>query len=81
MTIAEVSKKYGLTQDTIRYYVELFNKGKSTLKERKELLIGQREKLIEKQEDIKKTLERLDYKIELYDDIISGKRKDFMEEP
>ena len=127
MTIAEVSKKYGLTQDTIRYYekiglippvprnssgirnfderscgwiefikcmrnaglsievltkyVELFNKGKSTLKERKELLIGQREKLIEKQEDIKNTLERLDYKIELYDDIISGKRKDFMEEP
>ena len=127
MTIAEVSKKYGLTQDTIRYYekiglippvprnssgirnfderscgwiefikcmrnaglsievltkyVELFNKGKSTLKERKELLIGQREKLIEKQEDIKKTLERLDYKIELYDDIISGKRKDFMEKP
>ena len=127
MTIAEVSKKYGLTQDTIRYYekiclippvprnssgirnfderscgwiefikcmrnaglsievltkyVELFNKGKSTLKERKELLIGQREKLLEKQEDIKKTLERLDYKIELYDDIISGKRKDFMEEP
>ena len=127
MTIAEVSKKYGLTQDTIRYYekiglippvprnssgirnfderscgwiefikcmrnaglsievltkyVELFNEGKSTLKERKELLIGQREKLIEKQEDIKKTLERLNYKIELYDDIISGKRKDFMEEP
>ena len=37
MTIAEVSKKYGLTQDTIRY--------------------------IEKQEDIKKTLERLNYKI------------------
>ena len=127
MTIAEVSKKYGLTQNTIRYYekiglippvprsssgirnfderscgwiefikcmrnaglsievltkyVELFNEGKSTLKERKELLIGQREKLIEKQEDIKKTLERLDYKIELYDDTISGKRKDFMEEP
>ena len=127
MTIAEVSKKYGLTQDTIRYYekiglippvprnssgirnfderscgwiefikcmrnarlsievltkyVELFNKGKSTLKERKELLIGQREKLLEKQEDIKKTLDRLNYKIELYDDIISGKRKDFMEEP
>ena len=127
MTIAEVSKKYGLTQDTIRYYekiglippvprnssgirnfdehscgwiefikcmrnaglsievltkyVELFNEGKSTLKERKELLIGQREKLLEKQEDIKKTLERLNYKIELYDDIISGKRKDFMEEP
>lgn len=127
MTIAEVSKKYGLTQDTIRYYekiglippvsrnssgirnfdeqscrwiefikcmrnaglsievltkyVKLFKEGKSTVKERKNLLIGQREKLLEKQEDIKKTLERLNYKIELYNDIISGKRKDFMEEP
>ena len=127
MTIAEVSKRYGLTQDTIRYYekiglippvprnssgirnfdeqscrwiefikcmrnaglsievltkyVKLFKEGKSTVKERKDLLIGQREKLLEKQEDIKKTLDRLNYKIEIYDDIISGKRKDFMEEP
>ena len=127
MTIAEVSKKYGLTQDTIRYYekiglippvqrnssgirnfdehscgwiefikcmrnaglsievltkyVELFNEGKSTLEERKNLLIEQRKKLIEKQENINKTLERLNYKIDLYDDIILGKRKDFLEEP
>ena len=55
----------GLSIEVLTKYVELFNEGKSTLKERKELLIGQREKLIEKQ----------------YDDIISGKRKDFMEEP
>ena len=71
----------GLSIEVLTKYVELFNKGKSTLKERKELLISQRKKINEKQEDIKKTLERLNYKIELYDDIISGKRKDFMEEP
>ena len=125
MTIAEVSKKYGLTQDTIRYYerigliptiprtqngirnfdeescrwiefikcmrnagmeieillqyVELFKKGKSTVKARKELLEEQRKKLIEKQKNINATIERLDYKLELYDEIISGQRKDFTE--
>lgn len=58
MTIAEVSKKYDITPDTLRY----------------------REKLLEKQKHINETLERLDYKIELYEEIESNKRKDFTEE-
>ncbi len=127
MTIAEVSKKYDLTPDTIRYYekeglipkvprtqngirdfdeescgwiefikcmrsagmeieilkryVELFKEGRSTIKERKALLEEQRTKLIKKRQDINTTLERLDYKIELYKEIEAGKRKDFMEKP
>ena len=126
MTIAEVSKKYNLTQDTIRYYekigllpqiprskngirnfdeqscrwiefikcmrdagmeieilikyVSLFRKGKDTVSERKELLKEQKEKLLIKQKKINDTLERLNYKIKLYDEIESGKRKDFTEE-
>lgn len=126
MTIAEVSKKYNLTQDTIRYYekigllpqiprskngirnfdeqscrwiefikcmrdagmeieilikyVSLFRKGKDTVSERKELLKEQKEKLLIKQKRINDTLERLNYKIKLYDEIESGKRKDFTEE-
>ena len=126
MTIAEVSKKYDLTPDTIRYYekegliprvprnksgirdfdesscrwiefikcmrsagmeieillkyVNLFKKGSSTLKERKNLLEEQKQKLLKKQKDINETLERLNYKIELYDEIEAGKRKDFAEE-
>lgn len=125
MTIAEVSKKYDLTADTIRYYekigliptiprtekgirnfyeescnwiefikcmrnagmeieilleyVNLFKQGKTTVKARKRLLEEQREKLIEKQNNINATIERLDYKLELYDEIILGKRKDFTE--
>lgn len=127
MTIAEVSKKYNLTQDTIRYYeriglipeiprnksgirnfdeqsckwiefikcmrsagmpiealieyMTLFKQGKKTVTARKQLLIDQRAVLLKKQEEIKKTIERLDYKIELYNEIEAGKRKDFMEEP
>ena len=125
MTISEVSKKYNLTQDTLRYYekigilsnvprnksgirnydknscrriefvkcmrdagveiealleyMQLFEKGKSTAKRRKEILEEQREKLLEKQKNITASLERLDYKIELYNDIVSGKKKDFTE--
>lgn len=125
MTISEVSKKYKLSQDTLRYYekigmlsrvprnkngirnydekscnriefikcmrdagveiealleyMELFEKGKSTAKRRKEILEEQREKLLEKQKNITTSLERLDYKIKLYKDIVSGKKKDFTE--
>lgn len=125
MTISEVSKKYDLTTDTIRYYeriglippiprlkngirdfdekscrwiefikcmrnsgmeieilleyIELFKQGKSTVVSRRQLLEEQREKLIEKQNNISATIERLNYKLELYDEIISDKRKDFME--
>ena len=127
MTISEVSKKYDLTPDTIRYYekeglipkaprtksgirdfdeetcnwiefikcmrnaglgieilkqyVELFKQGSKTVKERRLLLEEQRKKLLEKQKDIKATLERLNYKIKIYDEIEQGKRKDFMEKP
>ncbi len=127
MTISEVSKKYNLTADTIRYYekegliptvprdkngirdfdenscgwiefikcmrsagleietlkkyVTLFRQGTKTVKERKLLLIEQREKLLKKQEDIKATLDRLNYKIEKYEEIEKGKLKDFAEKP
>ncbi|WP_419726471.1 MerR family transcriptional regulator [Terrisporobacter petrolearius] len=113
MTITEVSKKYGLSADTLRYYervgliptvnrnksgirdytqedcnwvefikcmrgaglpievlidyVTMFQQGDSTIDERKALLIDQRRALAEKIEEMNKTLERLDYKIDLYE--------------
>ena len=125
MTISEVSKKYNLTQDTIRYYekigllpkvprskngirdsdeepcnwiefikcmrnagmeieilikyVNLFRQGESTVKERRQLLEEQKSKLLEKQKSINETLDRLNYKIKLYDEIEAGTRKDFTE--
>ena len=126
MTIAEVSKKYDITPDTLRYYekigllsnvprsasgirnydekscrwiefvkcmrsagveigilikyMALLEKGKSTVEARKQLLEEQRNKLIEKQNSINQTLTRLNYKIELYNEIVEGKRKDFTED-
>ena len=127
MTISEVSEKYNLTADTIRYYekegiiprvqrtkngirdfdentcswiefikcmrnagleieilkqyVTLFKQGIRTIKERKMLLEEQRNKLIEKQKNINATLDRLNKKIEWYEDMEQGKTKDFMEKP
>ena len=126
MTIAEVSKKYDITPDTLRYYeriglltniprnqngirnyddnscrriefvkfmrnagveieilieyMNLFDEGKNTVIARRNLLEEQREKLLEKQKNINDTIDRLNYKIKLYDEIVSGKRKDFTEE-
>ena len=49
--------------------------------ERKILLMEQREKLLKKQKDINVTLDRLNYKIEKYEEIEKGKLKDFTEKP
>jgi MerR family transcriptional regulator, aldehyde-responsive regulator len=121
MTITEVSEKFELSQDTLRYYertglippvnrnksgirdyteedlrwvefvkcmrsaglpievlidyVALFQKGDETLEARKDLLIEQRSQLAMKMEEMKKTLERLDYKIERYEKRVVEKEK------
>lgn len=126
MKVSEVSKKYDISADTLRYYekigliknvprnksgirdydenalkriefikcmrsagveieilikyMNLLEQGKKTVLERKDLLSEQKNKLLEKQKSISSTLDRLDYKISLYDEIIEGKRKDFTEE-
>ena len=110
MNIAEVSKKFGLTADTLRYYerigllpavarnksgnrdyssidceriecmreaglsievltryIHLFLEGDSTLKEREELLIAERDRLENRLQHMQETLSRLNHKIELYE--------------
>lgn len=113
MTITEVSKKYDISQDTLRYYERiglipevnrtangkrdyteqsckwielakcmrsagvpiealieycaLTQQGDSTIQARKELLLEERRKLLEKMEDMQQTLNRLDYKISRYE--------------
>lgn len=121
MTIAEVSEKYDISQDTLRYYerigliprvsrnksgirdyteedcnwiefikcmrnaglpievlieyVALFQQGDETSEERKELLIEQRNQLVARMEEMKKTLERLDYKIAVYEQLMVKEEK------
>ena len=69
----------GVEIEILIEYIELFEQGKNTVKARQQLLKEQKEKLLEKQKNINDTINRLNYKLQLYDEIISGKRKDFTE--
>lgn len=69
----------GVEIEILIEYMQLMEKGKGTAEARKRLLEEQKEKLVEKQKNIKETIDRLNYKIELYNEIVSGKRKDFTE--
>lgn len=113
MTIKEVSEKFGISQDTLRYYervgmiptvtrtasgvrdyqpsdlqwvelakcmrnaglpveamieyVQLSLQGDDTIPDRLQLLVQQRQKLLQRRKQIDETLERLNYKISRYE--------------
>jgi DNA-binding transcriptional MerR regulator len=121
LTITEVSEKFGLSQDTLRYYerigliprvnrnksgirdyteedcrwvefimcmrsaglpiemlteyVALFQQGDETIEARKDLLIEQHKQLTARMDEMKKTLERLDYKIGVYEQDVVRKEQ------
>ena len=125
MTIKEVSKKYSISQDTLRYYervgmippvtrtsggirdyreddlkwlelalcmrnaglpveamieyLSLFQQGDETIAARLELLTAQRKILLDKREEIDKTLERLNYKISVYEDAVKTGKLEWAE--
>ena len=121
MTIAETSKKYNITADTLRYYerigiippvprtkggirdydeescrwIELMKclrsagvqiealieyaalcrQGEGTEERRKEILMEQRDQLLARMEEMQNSLDRLNYKIENYDQILRGREE------
>ncbi len=60
----------GLPIEVLIEYISLYQMGDSTVEARKELLIEERNNLVERIEEMQKTLERLNYKIEKYDEVI-----------
>ena len=124
MTIAEVSQKYGISADTLRYYerigllppvprnksgirdydeascgwielmkcmraagvqiealieyVALFQQGDSTINARKEILMEQRDQLMERMADMQQSLDRLNHKIERYEQVLVQKEKELL---
>lgn len=116
MTIAEVSRQYGLSPDTLRYYerigllppvtrtaggirdytpedcrwvefakcmrgaglqvealveyVALFQQGEASVEARKRILLEQREQLVARTQEMQETLERLNRKIDQYEQVI-----------
>ena len=121
MKIAEVSERYGLSTDTLRYYervgliptvnrndsgirdyneldlrrvdfikcmrsaglpievlieyVALVQQGDKTIEARKEILKEQRELLLVRMQEMQKTLDILDHKIEVYENVVLKKEK------
>jgi DNA-binding transcriptional MerR regulator len=69
----------GVEIESLIQYIRLLEKGKNTVRARKQLLEEQKKKLVEKQKNINETVDRLNYKLKLYDEIIAGNRKDFTE--
>jgi len=65
----------GLPIEVLIEYVGLFQQGDETIEARKELFIEQRKQLLARMEDMKKTLERLDYKIASYEQAVVEKEK------
>ena len=66
----------GLSIEVLRKYFELFKKGKRTLKARRDLLATEREQLHTRLTELQNTLNRLDYKISVYDKAIKSKTKE-----
>jgi len=66
----------GLTIEVLIEYVTLFQQGDATIEARKTLLTEQRRLLIAKMQDMKKTLERLDYKVARYEQTVAEKEKE-----
>ncbi|NLH46014.1 MAG: MerR family transcriptional regulator [Acholeplasmataceae bacterium] len=64
---AKCMRNAGLPVEVLIEYVALFQKGDDTVEARKEILIEQRDKLKERIEEMQKTLQRLNYKIENYE--------------
>ena len=60
----------GISIEKLVEYVNLYNQGDSTILQRKQILIEEREKIIEKLGILQNSLERLNYKIEHYDDLV-----------
>jgi MerR family transcriptional regulator, aldehyde-responsive regulator len=124
MKIAEVSERYGITSDTLRYYeriglippvnrnengirnynetdtnrvefikcmrsaglpidtlieyVALVQQGDRTIEARKEILVEQRELLAARMKEMQKTLDLLDYKIEVYENKLLIREKEMI---
>ena len=85
VTIKEVSQKYNISSDTLRYYervgmippveamieyVKLCQQGDSTIEARMLLLKEQMETLLEQKAQIESTIKRLDFKISRYEEAV-----------
>ncbi len=69
----------GLSIETLREYIDLYQKGNRTLLKRKNLLIAERDRLARRVEEMQAILQRLNYKIDTYEDKIVACEKKLLQ--
>lgn len=65
--LAKCMRSAGIPIEALIEYCALTQQGDATIAARKELLIDERKKLLEKMDDMKRTLDKLNYKIDRYE--------------
>lgn len=63
----------GLSIQVLQKYIDLYNQGDETIEERKNLLVMQKNQLMEKQERIQISIHKLNHKIEHYKKLLNKK--------
>lgn len=66
-------KKCGMSIEEIKEYLEYSLQGQSTIPERKIILDGKRQKLVEKKKSLQEAIDYIDSKQQFYDDVLNGK--------
>jgi len=66
----------GLPIEVLIEYVGLFQQGDATIEARKSLFVEQRRLLLERMAEMQRTLERLDYKISVYEQTVIDKENE-----
>lgn len=70
----------GLPIEVLIDYMELVQRGDTTIEARKEILIEQRNLLAARIQEMQKTLELLNHKVQVYENAILTKEKAFIQE-
>lgn len=68
----------GVSIETLIEYMKLFKKGDSTIEARKQLLISQRDVIQKRLDEIQKTFETLNFKIDNYEKILIEREKELL---
>ena len=70
----------GLSLEVLIEYMDLVQQGDQTIETRKEILREQRDLLAERLQEMQKTLDLLDHKIQVYENAILTKEKEIVQE-
>jgi DNA-binding transcriptional MerR regulator len=77
---AKCMRSAGLPVEVLIDYMELVQQGDRTIEARKDILKEQRELLLSRMQEMQKTLDILDHKIEVYENAVLKKEKEITED-